>query len=93
MVIAPLLVFMFRDKSAALALLLVPCAIVPWFLPKELLGTLMIGFYCWNGSYFLMSIGCVFSSIAFAAIDDESHDRDRIGLDKAGDERGQPFWM
>jgi hypothetical protein len=66
MVVAPLLVLLMRDASASLDLLLVPCALVPWFMPHSLTGDLLIGFYCWNGSFLAMSLGCALASAAYA---------------------------
>jgi len=65
MLFSPLLAFMLREKAAALALFFVPCAIVPWCMPQTLLGDLFVGFYCWNGSFFVMSIGCILASLAY----------------------------
>jgi hypothetical protein len=58
MLLAPLLIAAWDEHSAALAGLFVPCAIIPWFLPKTLSGDLFIGFYCWDASFLLMSLGC-----------------------------------
>ena len=66
---APLLVLILRERSALIALLLVPCAVVPWFLPKVLLGDLFVGFYCWNVSYFAMSACCIYAPYAYWAED------------------------
>ena len=69
MLFAPMISFMLREKAAALAFFLVPCAIVPWCMPRTLLGDLFAGFYCWNGSFIAMSIGCILASLAYDSAD------------------------
>ena len=69
MLSTPLLVLALRDKSAFLVLLLLPCALLPWFLPKTVIGTPFMGFYAWNISFFAMIGGCVLATIAYAAIE------------------------
>ena len=71
MLIAPLMSIMLREKAAALAIFIVPCAVVPWCMPKKLLGDLFVGFYCWNGSFFAMSLGCILASLAYDAVDNQ----------------------
>src|SRR5204863_6482162 len=56
MLLAPLLIFAFDDRAALVASLFLPCAILPWLLPKTLTGDLFIGFYCWNASFVAMSL-------------------------------------
>ena len=73
MLLSPMLAFMLREKSAALGFFLLPCAIVPWCMPQKLLGDLFVGFYCWNGSFFVMSIGCVLASLAYDATDTQCY--------------------
>ena len=41
--------------------LLAVAGIMPWLLPGELLGNLFIGFYCWNGSFWVMTLLCLFA--------------------------------
>lgn len=45
------------------ALLLLPAAVVPWLLPHELRGDLYVGFYLWNASYVVASVGCCLLAI------------------------------
>ena len=71
MLLAPMLLPMLREKSAILAPPLVLCALIPWFLPKSLLGELFFGFYLWNMSFIAMSIACILASFAYDAKDNE----------------------
>ena len=47
------------------ALILLPAAVVPWLLPHYLCGDLYVGFYLWNASYLMASLGCCQLAIAF----------------------------
>lgn len=65
MLLVPLLCLVLRDKAAFLALPLLPCGVIPWILPKSLVGNLFIGFYLWNLSFLAMCVGCVVVSLAY----------------------------
>jgi hypothetical protein len=39
--------------------LLAVSGIMPWLLPGDLLGNVFVGFYCWNGSFWAMTILCL----------------------------------
>ncbi len=69
MIIAPLMFRILREKSAIFAILLLPCAGVPWLMPKTLMGDFFVGFYIWNWSFVAMSLGCILASIAYSADD------------------------
>ena len=59
MLITPKLAFDSPDTSLYPALILMAFGVIPWLLPTTLTGDLFFGFYCWNGSYFLMAFGCI----------------------------------
>ena len=65
MLLTPMLLCVLREKSAALAIFLIPSLLPIWFLPYSLRGDLFIGFYVWQFSFVLMAIGCILSSLAF----------------------------
>lgn len=48
-----------EDRAVLLGLFLVPCGFLPWLLPRGITGDILIGFYLWNASYFLMAVGCI----------------------------------
>ena len=68
MLLAPVLCRILGDKAEALAILLVPCAVVPWLIPKVLTGDVFIGFYCWNTSFLTMSLGCLLLPLSISAM-------------------------
>src|SRR5437016_1703561 len=57
--------YTFRQYAFAPALILVPAAVIPWLLPHSMLGDLYLGFYLWNVSYVLMSLGCCLLAIGY----------------------------
>lgn len=59
MLLSPLVVFGEHERAPLLAFVLIPFSLLPLTLPKTLTGDLFIGFYAWIGSFFLMSVGCI----------------------------------
>lgn len=71
MLLVPIFLPVLRENSAFLAVPLLLCAVIPWFLPKTLVGDLFIGFYLWNVSFIAMSLGCGLATLAYHAKDNE----------------------
>jgi hypothetical protein len=63
MLFAPFYIGLLRQNAFVVAVILLPCAILPWRLPKPLTGEVFIGFYCWNGSYIAMCVAAVVWSL------------------------------
>ena len=68
MLFAPLLSCLIREVVIALALFFLACAFLPWIMPNPLFGDLFVGFYCWNGSFFIMSLGCLLASDSYPIV-------------------------
>jgi hypothetical protein len=63
MLLAPLAAFAW-EEAWMLSGWFMLCGFVPWLLPKAITGTLFVGFYVWDLSFFVMGAGCVLASIA-----------------------------
>jgi hypothetical protein len=63
MLVAPLYIGALRQFAIVIAAILLPCAAIPWCLPKHLTGDFFIGFYCWNGSNIAMCVAAAFWSL------------------------------
>ena len=65
MLIAPGAMLTMRQRSFALAGILIPAACAIFFLPDSMRGQFFIGFYIWEASFILMSFACIAYSCLF----------------------------
>jgi hypothetical protein len=57
MLLTPTFIFSLRENAWMLAPLLIVSGIIPWLAPAELCGRVLVGYYVWDASFFLMAIG------------------------------------
>lgn len=51
------------DDSWILSGFLLPFGLLPWIFPKSVTGELFIGFYLWDASFFVMTVGSILVGI------------------------------
>ena len=61
MLLAPVVVLAWAD-SWLLSGLFLCSGLLPWALPRDATGNLFVGFYLWDMSFFMMTLGCILAS-------------------------------